>query len=152
MAPGRALRDTVPPMTPNPAAPTTIDEYIAAARPEVRPILEAIRATIRTAVPEAKETISYRMPTFVLDGVVLHFAAFRAHIGLYPPVQGDADLMARIQPYAGPEGNLRFPLDQPIPYELIAELATARARQNRERAAARRTRRSGRAGKAGERR
>ncbi len=146
------MRETSAPMTPNPTAPSTIDEYIAAARPEVRPILEAIRATIRAAVPEAKERMSYRMPTFVLEGVVLHFAAFRAHIGLYPPVQGDPDLMARIQPYAGPKGNLRLPLDRPIPFDLIGELAAVRARQNRERAATRRAKRSARAARAAERR
>jgi uncharacterized protein YdhG (YjbR/CyaY superfamily) len=120
----------------NHAAPGDIDEYIAACPPEVQPVLEKIRATIRRAVPDARETISYRMPTFTLRGVVLHFAAFRQHIGLYPPVHGDPELMAEIAPYAGEKGNLRFPLDRRIPYALIGKLAKVRAQQNRRQHAA----------------
>jgi len=116
--------------------PATITAYIAAAPPAVRPILRQIRATIAKAVPGAKEGISYRMPTFFQDGVVIHFAAFKEHIGVFPPVKGDAKLMREIAPYAGPKGNLRFPLDEPMPYALIGRIAKARLRQNRERAKA----------------
>ena len=119
------------------AAPANIDEYIAACRPEVQPILQKVRTTIQRAVPDAHEAISYRMPTFMLRGVVLHFAAFKEHIGLYPPASGDEKLMAAIAPYAGEKGNLRFPLDRPIPYALIGRLAKVRVRQNLEKSASR---------------
>src|SRR5262245_23839309 len=95
-------------------APENIDDYIAGFPPAKRTILEKIRTTIRNAAPEAKEVISYRMPTFTQNGVLVHFAAFKNHIGLYPPVSGDAELEEALAPYAGEKGNLRFPLDQPI--------------------------------------
>ena len=125
-------------MNTNRVAPSNIDAYIAACSPEVQPILEKIRATIREAVPDAQETISYRMPTFTLNGVLLHFAAFKQHIDVYPPVTGDAALMEELSVYAGEKGNLRFPLDKPIPYALISKIARLRARQNLEKAGVRR--------------
>ena len=117
--------------------PKTIDEYIAASSPDARPILRQIRATIRKAVPEAQETISYRMPTFMLNGVVVHFGAFKEHIGLFPPVRGNAALTEAASRYAGEKGNLRFPLAKRMPLGLIARIAKHRAKQNLERAAAR---------------
>jgi uncharacterized protein YdhG (YjbR/CyaY superfamily) len=117
-------------MEANQAAPQSIDEYIAAFSPEVRKILEKIRQVVRGAAPGAEEAISYRMPTFKLDGVLVHFAAFKNHIGLYPPIKGDAALEEAIRPYAGEKGNLRFPLDQPIPYELIERIVKLRVQQN----------------------
>jgi uncharacterized protein YdhG (YjbR/CyaY superfamily) len=113
-----------------PTAAKTIDEYIAAFAPEVRKILEKIRQTIRKVAPDAQETISYQIPTFKLNGSLVHFAAFKKHIGFYPPVRGDAKLMKAIAPYAGEKGNLQFPLDQPIPYDLIEKIATLRVKQN----------------------
>ena len=110
--------------------PETIDEYNAGFPPEKRAILEKIRTTIRGAAPDAKEVISYRMPTFTQNGVLVHFAAFKNHIGLYPPVSGDAKLEAALAPYAGEKGNLRFPLDQPIPYDLIARIVKHKLKQN----------------------
>jgi uncharacterized protein YdhG (YjbR/CyaY superfamily) len=110
--------------------PETIDEYNAGFPPEKRAILEKIRATIRGAAPDAKEVISYRMPTFTQDGVLVHYAAFKNHIGLYPPVSGDAELEAAVAPYAGEKGNLRFPLDRPIPYDLIGRIAKHKLEQN----------------------
>ena len=98
------------------ATPRNIDEYIAAFPPEVQAILERIRATIRKAAPGAEETISYQIPAFTLGGALVYFAAFKRHIGLYPPVKGDAGLERAVAAYAGEKGNLRFPLDQPIPY------------------------------------
>ena len=121
-------------------APKTIDEYIATSPPDVQPILQRIRVTIRKAVPDAQETISYRMPTFKRHGVVLHFAAFKEHIGVYPPVRGDAELMKKLAPYANEKGNLRFPLAARIPYALIGEIAKVRARQNAAKAKVGRTR------------
>jgi len=122
-------------------APKTIDEYIATSPAGVRPVLERIRATIRKAVPDAQEMISYRMPTFKRDGVLLHFAAFKEHIGVYPPVLGDAELIKKLSPYANEKGNLRFPLSARIPYALIGEIAKLRARQNAAKAVVRRIRR-----------
>lgn len=112
--------------------PSTIDEYIALFSTEVRLILERIRATIREAAPEAEERISYRMPSFSLDGPLVYFAAFKSHIGFYPPV-GDALVKAEAARYAGERGNLRFPLDEPIPYELVRKIVLARVGENRER-------------------
>jgi uncharacterized protein YdhG (YjbR/CyaY superfamily) len=112
------------------AAPKSIDDYIAAFSPEVQTILERIRLTIRSAAPDAQETISYRIPTFTLNGALVHFAAFKEHIGFYPPVRGDARLEKASSAYAGEKGNLRFPLDQPIPYGLIERLVKLRAKQN----------------------
>ena len=96
-------------------APRNIDEYIASFSPEVQAILERIRLTIRQAAPDAQETISYKIPAFKLDGILVYFAAFKKHIGLYPPVRGDAKLEKAISAYAGEKGNLQFPLDEPIP-------------------------------------
>lgn len=112
------------------AKPQTIDAYIDAFPPEVRAILEKIRATIRDAAPDAEEAISYRIPAFKLNGVLFYFAAFRHHIGLYPPVRGDASLMKRVAPYAGEKGNLRFALDRPIPYDLIARITRHRVKHH----------------------
>ena len=112
------------------ATPQSIDKYIASFSPEVQAILESIRLTIRKAAPGAQETISYNMPTFTLSGVLVHFAAFKKHIGFYPPVRGDARLEKAASTYAGEKGNLRFPLDQPIPYGLIEKLVKLRVKQN----------------------
>jgi uncharacterized protein YdhG (YjbR/CyaY superfamily) len=113
--------------------PQNIDEYIASSLPEVREVLEKIRATIRRAAPDAQETISYKIPAFKLNGIVVYFAAFKKHIGLYPPVRGDAKLEKAISPYAGEKGNLKFPLDQPIPYDLIERIVKLKVKQNKAR-------------------
>ncbi len=111
-----------------------IDEYIYSCSPEVQSILQKIRSTIQKAAPEAEEKISYGMPTFALSGNLIHFAAFKAHIGLYPPVKGDAKLQADISPYKGEKGNLKFPLDQPIPYALITRIVKFRVKEHSARA------------------
>jgi uncharacterized protein YdhG (YjbR/CyaY superfamily) len=113
--------------------PTSIDEYIASAPADVRPILEKIRRTIAAAAPEAQELISYRMPAFKMKGILVYFAAFKHHIGMFPPVRGDAKLESDLAPYAGPKGNLKFPLDQPIPYPLIKRIVRLRVRQDQTR-------------------
>ena len=110
-----------------------VDEYIAAFPPRVQAILKKVRATIRKAAPEAKETISYRIPAFTLDGVLIYYAAFKNHIGLYPPIRGDARLEKAVAPYAGEKGNLRFPLDEAIPYALIERIVRFRVKQTRAR-------------------
>ena len=116
--------------------PQSIDEYIAAFSPEVRGILERIRWAIAKAAPEAQESISYRIPTFTLSGALVYFAAFKKHIGFYPPVRGDVALEKAVARYAGEKGNLRFPLDQPIPYGLIERIVRLRVKQNLAQAAA----------------
>lgn len=118
-------------------APESIDDYIAAAAPEARPVLREIRATIRKAAPKAQEKISYRIPAFFLDGVLVYFAAFKKHIGFFPPVR-DKELKKAAAVYAGEKGNLRFPLDEPIPYTLIGKLVRARVKENTQKAGARR--------------
>jgi uncharacterized protein YdhG (YjbR/CyaY superfamily) len=112
------------------AAPTTVDEYIAAFSPDIRSILQRVRQVVREAAPEAQEVISYRMPAFKQAGVLVYFAAFKSHIGLYPPVSGDPDMEKAITPYAGEKGNLRFPFAKPIPYDLIARITALRLEQN----------------------
>ncbi|MFN8669745.1 MAG: DUF1801 domain-containing protein [Gemmatimonadaceae bacterium] len=117
-------------MKPSAAPPATIDAYIAAAPIDVQPILERIRQTVRKAAPRAEERISYRMPAFFLDGVILYFAAFKKHIGVFPPVR-DAALRLQLAKYAGPKGNLQFPLSEPVPYALITKIVKARVREMR---------------------
>jgi uncharacterized protein YdhG (YjbR/CyaY superfamily) len=115
--------------------PEDIDEYIAIFSPEVQTILKKIRTTIQKAAPEAKEKISYQIPAFTLGGsVFIFFAAFKKHIGLYPPVKGDAKLEKETARYAGEKGNLQFPLDEPIPYELIGRIAKFKAEEQMKRA------------------
>jgi len=110
--------------------PKNIDEYIASFSPEVQAILEKIRLTIKSAAPGAQETISYKIPAFRLNRILVYFAAFKNHIGLYPPVRGDAKLLKAISVYAGKKGNLQFPLDRPIPYGLIEKIVKLRVKQN----------------------
>jgi uncharacterized protein YdhG (YjbR/CyaY superfamily) len=110
--------------------PGSIDEYIAAFPPDVRALLEKLRATVRAAAPAAEETISYAIPTFKLNGALVYFAAFKHHIGFYPPVKGDVALLKAVARYAGEKGNLRFPLDEPIPYDLIGRIVRRRVKQN----------------------
>jgi uncharacterized protein YdhG (YjbR/CyaY superfamily) len=119
--------------------PSGIDEYISAASPEARPILKEIRRVVRAAAPAAEEVISYRMPAFRQDGILIYFAAFRNHIGVFPPVSGDPKLEKALEPYAGPKGNLRFPLDEPIPYPLIRRIVLLRVKQNGSRPGAKTT-------------
>jgi uncharacterized protein YdhG (YjbR/CyaY superfamily) len=121
-------------------APATIDAYVAGFPADVQSILQRIRRTIRDAAPDARETISYAIPAFALDGALVYFAAFKHHVGFYPPVRGNASLEKAVARYAGEKGNLRFPLDEPIPYALIARIVRHRARQNRTAARARKRR------------
>ncbi len=103
----------------------TVDDYIASASPEVRERLEQIRSIVKRVAPDAVETISYQMPAFKEGRVFVYFAAFKKHIGIYPPVHGDEDLQERLLPYRGEKGNLRFPLSQPMPFDLIEDLVEA---------------------------
>ena len=126
----------------NRTAAQDIDDYIAAFEPKVRAVLKKIRKTIRRAAPQAEEKISYRMPAFALNGNFVYFAAFAHHIGFYPPIRGDKELERAVAPYAGEKGNLRFPLDEPIPYELIERIVRFKVRQQMEKATVKRARRT----------
>jgi uncharacterized protein YdhG (YjbR/CyaY superfamily) len=117
-------------------APATIDDYIAGFPKDVQRILARVRATIRKAAPGARETISYGIPTFRGNGNLVHFAAYRSHIGLYPAPRGQPEFANELSAYEGGKGTVRFPLDAPIPYGLIARMAKFRARQDREKSAA----------------
>lgn len=129
-------------MKANSNIPATIDDYIQACPRDVRPILQRIRRIVRTAAPEANEVISYRMPAFKLNGIVIYFAAFKSHIGIFPPIKGDPKLMKAVAPYAGPKGNLRFPLNEPIPYGLIKRVVSHRVKQLRAKAKTAKTKKS----------
>ncbi len=116
--------------------PKDIDEYIAGYPEEVQEILDKIRTTIREAAPGAEETMGYGIPTFKLEGNLVHFGAYKKHIGFYPAPRGIEAFKEELSPYAGGKGTVQFPLDQPIPYELIAKIVRFRVQDNLERAAA----------------
>jgi uncharacterized protein YdhG (YjbR/CyaY superfamily) len=111
---------------PTQKIPTSVDGYIAGFAPDIQAVLQKIRRTVKAAAPNAEQTISYRMPAYKLNGVLVYFAAFKKHIGLFPPVRGDDSLMQAVKPYAGPKGNLQFPFKKPIPYALIRRIVKAR--------------------------
>jgi uncharacterized protein YdhG (YjbR/CyaY superfamily) len=115
-----------------------IDSYIAQFEPEIREVLERLRRTISHAAPDAEETMSYRMPAFKQHGILIYFAAWKQHIGLYPPISGEKTLENAIARYAGPKGNLQFPLDEPIPYDLIERVVKLRVKQGLSKAAPKR--------------
>lgn len=112
-----------------------MDEYIARFPDQIQAILQQIRLTIREAAPDATEVISYQMPAFHQAGNLVYFAAWKEHIGFYPPVTAEAEFKEEVAAYEGPKGNLQFPLDQPIPYDLIRKIVKARVQENLARAA-----------------
>ena len=113
----------------------SIDAYIATFPPETQAILEDIRATIRAAAPDAVETISYQMPTFALEGNLVHFAAFKNHIGFYPTPSGTEAFKEEIARYRAGKGSIQFPLDEPMPLDLITRIVKMRVAENLEKAA-----------------
>ena len=108
----------------------SIDEYIATFPVETQKILKKIRATIKTAAPDAEEKISYQMPTFDLKGNLVHFAAFKNHIGFYPTPSGIEKFKKELAVYEGAKGSVQFPLDKPIPYDLISKIVMFRVKEN----------------------
>lgn len=108
----------------------TIDEYIATFPKETQKILEEIRATIKAAAPDAEEKISYQMPTFFLNGNLIHFAAFKNHIGIYPTPSGTQAFKDEISRYQGAKGSIRLPIDEPMPLELISRIVKFRVAEN----------------------
>jgi uncharacterized protein YdhG (YjbR/CyaY superfamily) len=122
-------------MNPVQKGPATIDEYIANYPAEVQAHLERIRATIRTVAPEATEAISYQIPTFKLAGRnLVHFAAFRDHLSFFPAASGVEHFQAELTGYKTARGTIQFPLDKPIPYELIEKITRFRVAENQAKA------------------
>jgi uncharacterized protein YdhG (YjbR/CyaY superfamily) len=110
------------------ATPQNIDEYIAGFQPEIQKILQKIRMTVKKAAPDAEEAIKYQIPTFTLKGNLIHFAAFKNHIGLYPAPRAIEKFKKELSAYEGAKGTVRFPLDKPIPYDLITRIVKFRVK------------------------
>ncbi len=108
----------------------SIDEYIATFPAEIQRRLQEIRSTIHAAAPQAEEKISYQMPTFFLKGNLVHFAAFKHHIGFYPAPTGIEAFADDLSRYKGAKGSVQFPLDQPMPLDLITRIVKYRAVEN----------------------
>jgi uncharacterized protein YdhG (YjbR/CyaY superfamily) len=118
----------------------SIDEYISTFPKDIQKILEEIRVTIKSAAPQAEEKISYQMPTFELKGNLVHFAAFKNHIGFYPTPSGIEKFKRELSVYEGAKGSVQLPLDKPIPYSLISEIVKFRVKENLAKATAKKHR------------
>lgn len=114
-----------------------VDSYIAAFPPQIRARLEKVRATIRKAAPAAEEGISYRIASYKLNGVLVYFAGFKQHIGMYPAPRGSAELRDELAAYGGGKGTVQFPHDKPLPLDLIKRIVKFRAAENLVRATSR---------------
>lgn len=110
----------------------TIDEYIAQFPPEIRIRLESLRKVIREAAPEAGEKISYNMPTFTMNGNLVHFAAHKTHIGFYPTPSGIEAFSDKLSEYKSSKGAVQFPHNKPLPFELIKEIVEFRVSENKQ--------------------
>ena len=115
----------------------TIDEYIAGFPKDVQAILQKIRGIIRKVAPDAVEAIKYQIPTFVLNGNLVHFAAFQKHIGLYPTPSGIEEFRDELSVYKSAKGSVQFPLDAPVPFSLITKIVKFRVKETREKVASR---------------
>lgn len=123
-------------MPTNPSAPKNIDEYIAAFPAQVQEVLNQVRQVIHDAAPQAQETISYQMPTFTLHGNLVHFAAHKNHLGFYPTPSGIENFKDELSAYKHAKGSVQFPLNEPIPYDLIARIVKFRVEESLAQAAA----------------
>ncbi|MDF2926177.1 MAG: hypothetical protein K0R57_5091 [Paenibacillaceae bacterium] len=112
----------------------TVDGYISQFPEEIQDKLQALRRVIREAAPEAAEKISYQMPTFALHGNLVHFAAFKKHVGFYPAPSGIEAFKEELAVYKSSKGAVQFPLDQPVPYDLVRRIVEYRAAENMEKA------------------
>ena len=121
-------------MENNKARFDSIDEYIATFPAKIQKILGELRATIKAAAPDAEEKISYQMPTFALKGNLVHFAAYKNHIGFYPTPSGIEAFKQELSIYEGAKGSVKFPIDEPLPLELISKIVTFRVAENLEKA------------------
>jgi len=109
---------------------STIDEYISQFAPDIREKLEAIRAIIKEEAPDAKEKISYQMPTFTLFGNLVHFAAFKNYIGFYPTPSGIEAFKGDISKYKNAKGSIQFPIGEPLPFDLVKAMVKFRVIEN----------------------
>lgn len=116
-------------MKKNQSLSNEIDEYIAGFPDDVQVILQKVRKTIRDVAPEAQEKINYGIPTFTLNGNLVHFAGFKNHIGFYPTPSGVEKFKKELSKYEGAKGSVKFPLDQPIPYDLITKITEFRVKE-----------------------
>ncbi len=114
----------------------TIDDYNAMFPKDIQTLLETMRATIHAAAPEATEKISYQMPTFYQQGNLVHFAALKSHIGFYPTPSAIAAFQEELAKYVSTKGALHFPLDEPLPLDLITKIVKFRVAENLARSAA----------------
>lgn len=112
----------------------TIDEYIADFPKDIQKLLEQVRAAIRKTAPEAEETIKYGLPTFTLNGNLVHFGAFKNHIGFYPAPSGIEAFKKELSVYEGAKGSIKFPIDSPLPLALISKIVRFRVKKNLEKA------------------
>lgn len=117
-------------MTTNNFNPTSIDEYISNYPDNIQSILEELRNTIRKVAPSAIETINYQIPTFTLYGNLVHFAAYKNHIGFYPSPTGIEAFKNELKLYKTSKGAIQFPIDKPIPLNIIAQIVTFRVDEN----------------------
>ena len=117
-------------MNSNPTLPQTIDDYISQFPEAVQDVLQRVRAVIRETAPEAQEAIKYGIPTFILHGNLVHFAGYKMHIGFYPAPSGMDKFKDGLSGYLQAKGSVQFPLDQPIPYDLIREIVQFRVTEN----------------------
>ena len=114
-------------------SPKTIDEYMADFPAQAQAVMQRLRALIHEIAPEATEKISYGIPTFVLGENLVHFAAYKHHIGFYPASSGIAHFEEELKDYETSKGTVRFPLDKPIPYDLVRRITEFRVAENRAR-------------------
>ena len=108
----------------------TIDEYISGFPSDVQVVLQTLRQTIHQAAPDAVEKISYGMPTFTLKGNLVHFGAFKTHIGFYPTPSGIENFKDELAVYKGAKGSVQFPLDEPLPLDLVRRIVEFRVEEN----------------------
>lgn len=117
-------------MEGNKGSSESIDEYISKFPPEIQEILKMLRKVIKESAPDAVEKISYQMPTFSLHGNLVHFAAYKNHIGFYPAPRGIDEFKHELSEYKGAKGSVQFPIEKPLPYELISKIVKFRVAEN----------------------
>lgn len=123
------------PMTTNTSPASGMEDYIRSFPPEIQTILQELRSTIRKAAPQAEETIGYGIPTFRLNGNLVHFGAYKNHIGFYPAPSGIEAFKKELSVYEGAKGSIKFPIDQPLPLALVTRIVKFRVKENIDKAA-----------------
>ncbi len=121
------------------AVAKNIDEYISAFPKEIQKLLQQVRKTIKKAAPQAEETINYAIPTFTLNGNLVHFAGYENHIGFYPTPSGIEAFKKELSIYKGAKGSVQFPIDEPLPLQLITSIVQFRVAENLQKAGKKKT-------------